>query len=410
MNIRTVAIAALLVCTAARVMAQEPATPAAPPAPPPLDTRTQYPPFLANSFFSFNVGLIGYLFTGRQLEPGFEAGTIDKPRVAARVDLFGHYFSKYFSMQGTYLRPGRYVAYRNINGTDVSRQVSNAYAGVTLSFHAPLGSKVSFYGEGGGGVTSRSGFAIEGKQALKEAHYTSGLLGAGFEYHASQNLDWVLGATYLPGRRSFEQPSSRFYTLGVRYMMRPVPEARVVENRDSGYVFPKAVARLGFTTSGAGYGLNTLFSRKIPIFWGGDLETGSGVSFDYQRNYFHTKKIFAFDLGISAGAWKTNDHAQTFGTISGYPMFRWFFLRRATMDLYGNYSLAGPTFMTKTTIEDQHLGARFTFQDFMGVGGFFGADRKFNAEIGIKHFSNGNLFTTNASVKVPLTVLVGVTF
>src|SRR5262249_34984631 len=307
-------------------------------------------------------------------------------------------------------RPGRFVRYNNINGTQVSKQVSNAYAGLTLVVRAPLTQSIGIYGEGGGGVTSRSGFLVGDHVALKGAHYTSGLLGAGFTIRASEHIDWLLSATYLPGRRSFDQPSSRFYTLGLRYQMRPVPDAAVEANKHTGNFFPKAVARLGFTTNAAGYGTNTLFSRKIPIFWGGNLAPGSGVTFDYQRNYFHTQKIFAFDLGISASAWKSNDNAQTFGTISGYPMFRWFILRRQPMDLYGSYSLAGPTFMTKTIIENQLLGARFTFQDFIVVGAFLGKDRKTNVEIGIKHFSNGNLFPTNASVKVPLTFLIGVTF
>src|SRR5262249_6245237 len=127
MKIGRALFAVLLVSTAARVSAQEP--PVQAPAPPVQeDPRAQLPPFLMNSYFSFNVGVIGYLFSGRQLEPGFVAESVDKPRVAARVDLFGHHFTKYFSMQGTYLRPRRFVRYNNINCTQVSQQVSNASA------------------------------------------------------------------------------------------------------------------------------------------------------------------------------------------------------------------------------------------------------------------------------------------
>ena len=46
----------------------------------------------------------------------------------------------------------------------------------------------------------------------------------------------------------------------------------------------------------------------------------------------------------------------------------------------------------------------------MGVGAFIGKPRRFNAEIGIKHYSNGNIFTRNASIKIPLTVMLGVAF
>jgi hypothetical protein len=46
----------------------------------------------------------------------------------------------------------------------------------------------------------------------------------------------------------------------------------------------------------------------------------------------------------------------------------------------------------------------------MGIGTLLGSDHRFNAEIGIKHYSNGNLFTANRSVKVPLTFSIGYTF
>ena len=46
----------------------------------------------------------------------------------------------------------------------------------------------------------------------------------------------------------------------------------------------------------------------------------------------------------------------------------------------------------------------------MGVGAFLGNPRRMNVEFGIKHFSNGNIFTSNASIKIPLTLTVGLTF
>jgi len=167
------------------------------------DTRTQYPRFLANSFFSVNVGSMGYLFTDRQLEPGFHAESIEKPRLAVRLDLFGHRFTKHLSVQATYLRPVQFVKYKNINGDSSSSQVSNAFGGITLVGDVPLTARVSAYVEGGGGITSRSGFDSRGQPALLPAHYTAGLLGAGLAYHASPRTDVVFGATYSPvARRS----------------------------------------------------------------------------------------------------------------------------------------------------------------------------------------------------------------
>ena len=409
----------ILVCTASAAGAQDAAqsapdgkTPAAQQIPdkPGIDGRTQYPKFMENSFFTFSVGFIGYRFNQRQLEPGFQAESIEKPKLSVRVDLFGHRFTTHLSAQAVYMRPAWFVQYDNINGTAETRQVSNAYAGMTLAYRLPITSRISAYGEGGGGITSRSGVVVNGKVALAGAHYTSGMLGAGLDIKTSPTLDLMLSATYLPGRESFAQPSTRMFTAGLRYHMRPVPDATVEENRSSGYAFPANVIRLGLTTNSLGYAMNALFSRKIPIFWGGHVDTRHGVSIDYQRNVFHTKKVFAFDLGVSASRWLSDGNRDSFGTISGYPMFRFFALRSRSADLYFNYSLAGPTFISQSVIDGEDTGARFTFQDFMGFGMLLGRGHRFNAEIGIKHYSNGNLFTTNRSVKVPLTFSMGYTF
>ena len=211
----------------------------------PEDTRTQYPPFLANSYFTLDVGRIGYVFSGDQLEPGFRAASVDVPGLAVRVDLFGHHFTKNLSVQATYMRPARFVAYHNINGNPATKQVLTAYAGLTLVWEMPLNARLSVYGEAGGGVTSRSGFEIDGATALQSAHYAAGLLGAGLAYHATRSADIVFGATYSPGRKSLSQPSTRLYTTGLRIHMRPLPEATVEDNRRAGFTFPRSVARLG---------------------------------------------------------------------------------------------------------------------------------------------------------------------
>jgi len=412
-------LVAVLVCTASAVRAQEAAQ--APPAgsaaavqePPDktaIDGRTQYPKFMENSFFTFSVGMIGYRFGQRQLEPGFQAESIEYPRLAVRVDLFGHRFTKYLSAQAVYMRPAWFVQYKNINGTTGTQQVSNAYGGATLALNFPITRKVSAYGEGGGGITSRSGAVINGTVALSGAHYTSGMVGAGLGIQASRTLDVMLSATYLPGRESFAQPSTRMFTAGLRYNMRTVPDAAVKENGSSGYVFPANIIRAGFTTNGFGYAMNDLFSRRIPIFWGGHVATRHGATIDYQRNVFHTKKVFAFDLGASGSLWLSDGDSDSFGTLSGYPMFRFFFVRSRSADLYFNYSLAGPTFISQSVIDHQDTGARFTFQDFMGIGTLLGREHRFNAEISIKHYSNGNLFMANRSVKVPVTFSIGYTF
>jgi hypothetical protein len=398
--------AVLMLCLATGASAQEPA-----PAPAPADdTRTQFPAFMRDSYVSLRVGWIGYLFSSTQLEPGFQAESIEKPRPAVRLDFFGHHFTRNLAAQITYMRPGQFVEYNNINGKNGNHPVSNAYAGPTLVWDQPLTDTLSAYVEGGYGITSRSGIVIDGKIALQPAHYGSALVGGGLVYHWTPAFDVLLGATYSPGRQAFQQPSTRMYTTGLRYNMRALPAETVAENRDAGFYFPTNSVRVGFSTNLLGYGVNDVFSKWVVIFWGGHVETQQGLSLEYERTLFHTRKIFEFDLGASASIWRTNAKSETFRTLSAYPLVRFFFSRNATADTYFSYSIAGPTYISDYLLDDLNTGAKFTFQDMMGVGGYFGTPRRINAEISIKHFSNGNLATSNAGVKIPLTFKIGWVF
>lgn len=388
------------------------ATQAARTAPRPSDesAQTQYPAFLINSYFGIDIGSMRYLFTQRQLQPGFHAGSLQIPHLGVRVDLFGHRFFKYLSAQIVYMRPARFVTYRSINGDQIRHQVSEAIGGVTLSSSVPVTSHVSVYAEGGWGITSRSGFSINGQTVVKQARFGAGLFGAGFIYHVTRHVDLLLSATYSPGRRSFEQPSTRLFTTGIRYRIRPLAAAKVSKNLKAGFFFPANLIRVGVTSSAAGYGLNSFFSTVVPIFWGGHVRTGRGLTVDYQHNVFHTRTRFAFALGVSASYWTSLVQRDTFRTVSVYPLFRFMLFRTRPADIYATYSLAGPTYISRTQLDGQNVGARFTFQDFMAIGAFLGPGRRLDVELGIKHYSNGNIFPHNAAIRIPLTLTVGLAF
>jgi hypothetical protein len=191
--------------------------------------------------------------------------------------------------------------------------------------------------------------------------------------------------------------------------MRPLSDADVQDSRDSGFGFPVNVVRLGYSTNLWTYGANTLFSQTIPIFWGGNVETRSGFTLDYQRNVFHTGRC-SRSIGASASYWTSNGNETIFRTLSVYPLFRFFLVRSGPADVYFSYSLAGPTYISHTMIDGRDTGERFTFQDFMGVGSFIGEARRMNVEAGSKPSWTGNLLSSNASIKVPLTLTFGFTF
>jgi len=170
------------------------------------------------------------------------------------------------------------------------------------------------------------------------------------------------------------------------------------------------MVQVSYTSDTLGYGWNTLVSRKIPIFWGGNVRVARGFAVHYEQNVFHTRKVFGFDVGGSAGFWRSRENADWFRTFSIYPLFRFTFLRTKPADVFFSYSLAGPTYISRSVLDGLATGNAFTFQDFMGFGVFLGPRRQFNIGVKINHFSNGNIQTENAGVKIPYTFNLGYTF
>ena len=405
----SLAAAGLLLCLGAPAAAQEAAAP--PPAPSEEDTRGQYPAFLSNAYVSLNLGYMNYAFSDVQLEPGHQVESVHVPHVAVRAILFGRHFGKYVSAQASYLRPVKYVQYRNVDGGDTTRFVWMHFGTVTLQSRVPVSSRVSVYGEGGFAITNRSGFDVDDAPVVRDAHFMSPLAGLGLDYRVSDTWDVVAGGTYIFPRDEERQPHTLLVSTGFRYNLRPLPPARVEETRNAGFIFREHLVQVEYATNAFGYGVNNFVSRTVPIFWGGKVEVKRSVfSMRYQRNVFHTKKVFALDIGAGVAQWRSNQHEDGFRTVSVYPLMRFTVLRSRAADLYVSYSVAGPSYISTDVIDGRDTGSHFTFQDFMGVGLFIGARKHLNAEVGLNHYSNGNILTENAGVKVPLTFRVGYAF
>lgn len=153
--------------------------------------------------------------------------------------------------------------------------------------------------------------------------------------------------------------------------MRPLSVEEVERNSDVRIVFPKNLVQIGYVTDALGYSVNDFVSRgAVPVFWAADVRVGHGLSLNYARNVFHTRRIFALDWGADFSSWRSKRNGEQFFTASVYPVLRFFALRSRSQDLYFNYSLAGPTFISRTTIDANETGKQFTFQDFMGCGDF----------------------------------------
>jgi hypothetical protein len=237
------------------------------------------------------------------------------------------------------------------------------------------------------------------------------VVGGGLELHLNKKWDIVAGTTYTPEIKKSRQPHTIFHSLGFRYNMQPLPDELAKKNAAAGYIFPKNLLQLGYTTNVAGYGVNDFVSKgPVPIFWGGRIEIAKGAFLRYQRNIFHTRKFFSFDIGTSFGWWQGRKNKENVFTLSAYPVFRFSLVRTKPADFYFNYCVAGPSYISRTMIDGLNSGRHFTFQDFMGIGVFAGKQRHINAELIINHYSNGNIFPDNAGLKIPLTFHVGYAF
>lgn len=379
------------------------------------DERAQLPLALRNAYFGVSVGSINYNFSIDQFQApvGYRFHSVAVNHPAVRLVLYGYEFNKYLSAQLTYMRPVSWVFYYyDIKGEINTRSsVWMNIGGLTLRPQLPLNKKFSLNGEVGLGIVTRHGFnAEDGKTTIiSGVSYPTLLLGGGINYHLSDNWSLMLSAAHSPTEISFNQPATTFIAAGFNYKLGTISHAKLEIAAKTGYIHPKQLFQIGYSSNLLGYGVNNSLEKAV-LFWGGDAQVRQGVSINYMRNVFHTARVFSLDWGVSAGNWISNVKNEDFVALSIYPVFRFTFLHTDPLDVYFYYSVAGPSFISRKIIDGNNTGEHFTFQDTMGTGIFFGKQRNLNAEIKIGHYSNGNLFTNNAAVKIPLSFNLGYAF
>jgi hypothetical protein len=376
------------------------------------DKRAQFPGLLSNSYFGVNIGYINYPFSNKHIKPGYSAQSVRVPNVGVRIILFGHEFNRHLSAQITYMRPVDWVLYQNVNSSNTHHSVWMNVGGLTVKSQFPLvKNKLSVYNEAGLGLITRNGFEINNVPVVEDVSYAGFLFGAGLQYKINKKWDLQLSAAWSPEHAKASQPSTVFFSGGFNHNLRELSAEKVARNSNPKYIFPKNLLQAGYSTNALGYEVNHfLADGTIPVFWGGTVAVQNGLAFHYQRNIFHVRKVFSFDWGVSMGFWKTQISKERFFTVSAFPVFRFTLVHTKPADFYFYYSVAGPTYISKAVLDSTITGRQFTFQDLMGIGMFSGKKRKFNSEIRIGHYSNGNIFPDNKGIKIPLTFNAGYTF
>ena len=380
--------------------------------------KTKFTNFLANSYYSINFGGIFYPFSNDNLAPGYQSSSVSRNWFSGRM-LLGHHFADNWALQFGTIRPAAWFKFDNVNNVGYENSVwINAWS-LSVKKDFNLSEKISIFGEFGIANVTRVGFSIGNDVVYEDAHFASPLYSFGAQYWL--NKKWRLSAmgNFIPKSDKYNQPSISQATLGFEYHLQQVDDktAEVYANND--YFFPKNIFQISYGTGAIGYGMNQFFSMNmrvgnfesfgIPVFWLGDIRANQSVSLTYQKLIYRSERIFSLDWGVSATYFQSDGKENVFA-LSIFPVLRFYLLRKKTFDFYTNYSIIGPTYLSKSVIDGFDSGTNVTYQDIMGFGVFFGKKRKYNFEMRIMHYSNGNIFSDNAGVAVPIQFTFGKTF
>jgi len=379
--------------------------------------NTQLTPFLSKAYYNINFGLINYPFSNNNLAIGYSASVIKKSKFSARI-LLGYKFKEDFAIQFGVMRPANWVQYTDINGQQIDRSVWINIWSLSLKKYVKLFKNTSIYGEFGIGNFSRKGIKINNDIVYSDAHYAALVLGAGLKRPLNNKWDILLNTTYIPKSERQNQPSVFQSSIGMQYNLNQKPRNKaksILENNK--FYFPKHFIQVGYATSNIGFFLNNFFSGNVkvkesklglPIFWHGDSKASEAFSFSYQKTVYRTEKLFSLDWGVSFTTFSTVKTNTSAFAVSIFPVLRFYVLRKNNVDLYLNYSVIGPTILSKANFDNLGTGPSLTYQDFMGIGMFLGKKRKLNLEFKIMHYSNGNFFPDNAGIDLPLMFNVGI--
>lgn len=382
-------------------------------------SKTKFTNFLANSYYSINFGGIFYPFSNDNLIENYQTNTFSKNWFSGRL-LLGYKITDDLSFQFGTMRPASWFEYDNVNNIGYQRSVwINAWS-LSLKKDFRIFDKIDVFSEVGIANLTRVGFSIDDKVIYDDAHYGSLIYGLGAHYNLSEKWRLNANGTFLPKSKKNNQPSISQFSLGFEYHLQQVDDDTALSYEKNQHFFPKNILQVSYGTSAIGFGMNQFFAMSmrvgnfesfgIPIFWVGEVKAQHSLSVTYQRLIYRSEKIFSLDWGASVTYFQSELGKENVFAFSIFPVLRFYLSRRKGYDLYANYSIIGPAYLTKSDIDGIDSGPKITFHDTMGFGLFFGKNRKYNFELRIMHYSNGNNFTSNAGVAVPIQFTLGKTF
>jgi opacity protein-like surface antigen len=364
------------------------------------DSRRKIPDIFQHSYLGFDLGYGDYHYDRFDLLPQFQARSKAYEHKVYHLYL-GHYFNPYLALQISLMRPYYRLSSQSLH-------VRMSVLGITLRPTLPLNNRISIHGNIGPGYISRRGFISNDIDVVKGNKVLTLLTGGGISFKMSDRWFFDINTSYTLPNQSKNQPPIFHTGAGVHYLIFSGKHPSPGDSDDiPAYLFPRDTVQVG------GFNrkwFNWEVPDDLPIFWSGDVELKSGITLTYQRNFFHTDRLFSFDWGVNLSRWVSKEKAEVFYGISLFPALKFWIIRSDKIDFYLTLGLAGPTFLSKKIIDDIDTGEHFTFYDFVGIGAFVGKNKHLNVYIQVAHYSNGNLFPENRGIRIPMTTNIGYAF
>lgn len=121
--------------------------------------------------------------------------------------------------------------------------------------------------------------------------------------------------------------------------------------------------------------------------------------------------LFSVYFDASYGHWWITDDSpnKSLSIYSIAPYLRVYFTKNPTISPFFEASI-GPSYLSKTRIENRNLGIHFSFQDQLTLGADFGPDQHLYASISAVHYSNGSIASSNSGITIPIVLNVGYRF
>lgn len=365
---------------------------------------------IENLYLSASFGAINYDYSSDLLNDDFQTTGITGTNTFAARFSVGYHLTRKWDIEFSVMRPRAWVQYNFESPNKFDKSVWTNIWAISSRRNFKLFERTTLYLEGGVSNVARKGFNLNNEVAIPSVRYIYPIISTGILHSISSKIDAALNFTFSPANSNYKQPATTFFATGIVYHVRPPSEEVKKSYTNTSHYFPNHLFNIGYASDYVGFDANRQFSKgldtSIPIFWLGDVYVEDGFNASYQKNIFHTRKNFSLDAGANISYYNTQKD-ESFFAVSVFPVIKWWFLRTKPADVYFNYSIIGPAYISSSVLDDLDTGEEFTFQDFMGIGFIFGKERNYNLDLKIAHYSNGNIFTQNPGVAIPLSINFG---